>query len=196
MNKDEFWELINDVRETCTNDIRKMAPELEERLNAYSVEDVQKFCGIYNTYHNALDKPGIVSVAHQMAHEMLTDDGFIDFRNWLIAQGKEVYMRTMQNPEILVKKAGAAIDGWYEFEEFGYVGLRVIENKTGDYRKAHVKLPKIEELEILSEIKVEEFVNRNMSIDEIRRLFPKFAEKFITESDCSKYDLEDINMGM
>lgn len=196
MNKNKFWELIDNIKEICKDDIRKMALELEERLNTYSVEEVQKFCGIYNTYHSALDKPGIVSIAYRMNHEMLTDDGFIDFRNWLIAQGKEVYMRTMQNPEILAEKAGETIDGWYEFEEFGYAGTKVIEHKTGDYRKAHVKLPEEEQAEILSEIRLGEFVNKIIDIDEMQMLFPKFTTKFIPKNECSKYDLEDINMEM
>ncbi|EKC76209.1 hypothetical protein LEA_04821 [human gut metagenome] len=30
-----------------------------------------------------------------------SDDGFIDFRAWLIAQGKEVYMNALRDPDTL-----------------------------------------------------------------------------------------------
>lgn len=31
-----------------------------------------------------------------------TDDGFMDFRTWLVAQGKEVYMAALKDPDSLV----------------------------------------------------------------------------------------------
>lgn len=188
MNKDKFWKLIDEVKTACKDDISNMAPELENRLNDYSVKDVKKFCAIYNTYHQVLNKPGIETVAYLMNHEMLTDDGFTDFRNWLIAQGKDIYMQTLQNPEILAEKAGEAIDGWYEFELFGYAGMTVIEKKTGDYLKAHVRLSDAEENKLLSEIKFGEYINKDMSIEEMKELFPNFTKRFMKENE--EYDLE------
>lgn len=187
MNKDKFWKLIDEVREVCQHDITQMAPELEKRLDEYSVNNVQKFCSIYDAYHRALNRQGIESIAYLMNHEMLTDDGFTDFRNWLIAQGKDVYMQTMANPEVLAEKAGESIDGWYEFETFGYVGMTVIERKTGDYQKSHKKLSDSEEDKLLSEIKFGDYINKDLGIEEMKELFPKFTERFIRENE--EYDL-------
>ena len=188
MNKDKFWNLIDEVREACKDNISDLAPELEKRLNDYSVKQVQKFCAIYDTYHQALKQPGIESIAYLMNHEMLTDDGFTDFRNWLIAQGKDIYMRTLNNPEILAEHSGQSIDGWYEFELFGYAGMTVIENKTGDYRKAHVRLSDAENNKLMSEIKFGEYIDKDMSIEEMKELFPNFTERFMKENE--EYDLE------
>lgn len=188
MNKEKFWELIDESREACKDNMKDMAKYLEERLSSLSLDEDKTFCGIYDTYHRAANKPGIISVAHLMNHEMLTDDGFTDFRNWLIAQGKEIYLGTMNNPEILAEGAGEPIDGWYEFELLGYVGTRVVEQKTGDYRQSIVQLPEEELKDILGEIKYGEYAEKDLSIDELRKAFPKFTERFIAENE--EYDLE------
>lgn len=188
MNKDKFWKLIDEVRCECGDDILNMASVLEKRLEKYSANNVQKFCSIYDTYRQALNKQGIESIAYLMNHEMLTDDGFTDFKNWLIAQGKEVYMQTLENPEILADHNGQAIDGWYEFELFGYVGMSVIEKKTGDYRKASKRLSDSEEEKLMSEIKYGDYINKDMSIEEMKELFPRFSERFMRENE--EYDLK------
>ena len=123
-----------------------------------------------------------------MNHEMLTDDGFTDFRNWLIAQGKEIYIETMKNPEILAEKAGEPIEGWYEFELLGYVGMRVVEQKTGDYKQSVVQLPEEELKSILDEIEYGEYADKDLSVEELKEAFPKFTERFIAENE--EYDLE------
>lgn len=165
-----------------------MAKHLEERLSSLSLEEAKSFCGIYDTYHKAANKEGIISIAHLMNHEILTDDGFTDFRNWLIAQGKEIYIETMKNPEILAEKAGEPIDGWYEFELLGYVGMRVVEQMTGDFKQSLVNLSDEELNGILCEIEYGEYADKNLSIEELKEAFPKFTERFIAENE--EYDLE------
>ena len=188
MNKEKFWELIDESREACKDNMKDMAKYLEERLSSLSLDEDKTFCGIYDTYHRAANKPGIISVAHLMNHEMLTDDGFTDFRNWLIAQGKEIYLETMRNPEILAEKAGEPIEGWYEFELLGYAGMRIVEQKTGDYRQSIVHLPEDELKGILDEIEYGEYIDKDLSIEELKEAFPKFTERFIAENE--EYDLE------
>ena len=188
MNKEMFWQLIDESKEACKDNIKGMAKYLEERLASLSPDEAKLFCGIYDTYHKAANKEGIISIAHLMNHEMLTDDGFTDFRNWLIAQGKEIYIETMKNPEILAEKAGEPIEGWYEFELLGYVGMRVVEQKTGDYKQSVVQLPEDELKSILDEIEYGEYADKDLSIEELKEAFPKFTERFIAENE--EYDLE------
>jgi len=181
MNKEIFWQLINEAREICKNNIEGMTEELENKLYKMPLDEVKQFSAIFDTYHKAAYGDGLASIANLMNHEMLTDDGFIDFRNWLIAQGKDVYMQSMKNPEILAEKADQHIQGWYEFETFGYVGNRVIEAMTGDIKQIFVNLSDTVQnsLEIISEIEFGDFFNKEMSIEEIKERFPRIAETFI-----------------
>ena len=187
MNKEMFWQLIDESREACKENIKDMAKYLEGRLSSLSLDDAKSFCGIFDTYHKAAGLDGIASVGNLMNHEMLTDDGFIDFRNWLIAQGKEIYLETMKNPEILADKAGEPIEGWYEFETLGYVGTRVVEKMTGDFKQSFVQLTEEESRDILDEIVYGEFTDKKMSVEELKTEFPKFAERFIKENE--EYDI-------
>ena len=187
MNKQMFWQLIDESRDACKDNIKDMAKYLEGRLSSLSLDDAKSFCGIFDTYHRAARLDGIASIGNLMNHEMLTDDGFTDFRNWLIAQGKDIYLETMKNPEILAEKAGEPIEGWYEFETLGYVGTRVVEKMTGDFKQSFVNLTEEESRDILDEIVYGEYTDKKMSVDELKAEFPKFAERFIKENE--EYDI-------
>ena len=57
-----------------------------------------------------------------------SDDGFIDFRAWLIAQGREVYFAALADPDSL---ADVVPYGDCCFEQLSYVGDYVYEQLTG-----------------------------------------------------------------
>jgi len=183
MDKQKFWQIIEETKAECKGNIEGMADALEEKLKTYSLEEVQKFCGIFDTYHKAADQEGVISVGNHMNHDMLTDDGFIDFRNWLIAQGKEVYMEALKNPEILADESIESVSGWYEYETFGYVGMHVVEHMTGDFKKSFVSLEPEEKQDILSEIEYGEYTKSIMTAEEFESKFPKFTERFQRENE-------------
>ena len=85
MNKDRFWEIIEKVRNQCKDDAEKMVDALQEELEKHPIKDVQRFSSIFNTYHHIAYKEGLFSIGSMMNHYMMTDDGFIDFRYWLIS---------------------------------------------------------------------------------------------------------------
>lgn len=60
-----------------------------------------------------------------------SDDGFTDFRSWLISRGRDVYEAALRDPESLVEVAAADGVEATSFEEFQYVARRVYEEKTG-----------------------------------------------------------------
>ena len=179
IDKDTFWQMIDESREMCGKFSEKMAGILQKKLESCTVDNVKKFCGIYDIYHKAADKDGIADVANIMNNGMLTDDGFIDFRAWLIAQGKDTYIKALKSPEILAEKSENSLDGWYEFETFGYAGMKAIEKLTGDFKQSLFELPENEKNDILNEIEYGEYTNGKMTPDEIAEEFPKFAGKYI-----------------
>jgi len=58
-----------------------------------------------------------------------SDDGFIDFRAWLIAQGRDVYLSALADPDSL---AGVIPYGDCCFETLSYVGDYAYEQLTGE----------------------------------------------------------------
>ena len=56
-----------------------------------------------------------------------SDDGFMDFRAWLVGQGKEVYLSALKDPDTL---ADFDLQGECLCESMGYVASRAYEEKT------------------------------------------------------------------
>ena len=95
------------------------------------------------------------------------DDGFMDFRAWLIGQGKTVFEKALANPESLVDIVEAGQET--KSEALLYVAMEAYENKTGkDVDAMPIRKKPLPEL--IGEL----------SQDEGSKLarFPKATEKF------------------
>jgi len=60
-----------------------------------------------------------------------SDDGFEDFRNWIISRGKDTYYKAKQNPDSLINATDDNAE-MYFFESFWYVALEAFEQRTGE----------------------------------------------------------------
>ena len=90
-------------------------------------EQALNFDYIAHAYRAAAYKHGLWSAASILC-DGCTDDGFIDFRGWLIAQGRDVYMAALKDPDSL---ADVPTDGDCCCETFCYVGSYAYEELTG-----------------------------------------------------------------
>jgi Protein of unknown function (DUF4240) len=61
-----------------------------------------------------------------------SDDGFMDFRYWLISMGRAVYEAALSDPDSLVDVAGAPGFEVASFEELGSLAIQVYEEVTGN----------------------------------------------------------------
>jgi hypothetical protein len=65
------------------------------------------------------------------------DDGFMDFRSWLISRGRQIYMAAISNPDSLAlladPKYAHPLEGPDRFfgEKFGMLAHRVYESRVG-----------------------------------------------------------------
>lgn len=119
MNKDTFWEIIDNVNAAVDrNNQEAVLHATEKQLMKYSANDIAEWHQIKQVYADIACRNDLwAACAATESH--CTDDGFIDFRSWLISQGKEIYMTTLHNPDSLAEldiPAGAA-----DFELYGYV---------------------------------------------------------------------------
>ena len=128
MNKDTFWEFIEGAKEQCGRDMAFMARWLEGRLLGMQPEQVLKFYAALSGYKEAANKYGLWTAAVLIKEDGCSDDRFIDFRTWLIAQGKEIYMAALENPDSL---AGVERYGNCEFASLNYVGYDAYKESTG-----------------------------------------------------------------
>ena len=97
IDKDTFWMLIAQAKEHPGGP----SEWLMERLVDLGPEQAKKFDDIACAYASLAYQYGLWTAASVMERGGCTDDGFIDFRGWLIAQGREVYMAALRDPDSL-----------------------------------------------------------------------------------------------
>ena len=101
MNKEEFWQTIESVnRAVPAGDHEMVVKRMCEELSHHSPQDILDWHLILREYENAAYRNDLWAACIALgAHA--SDDGFIDFRTWLISQGKNTYMDAMRDPDTL-----------------------------------------------------------------------------------------------
>lgn len=128
INKESFWDLIHEAKNACGQDMDAMLAYLKDRLVSMGPTQAQNFHDIIHVYEDLADKFGLWDAAGIMKEYGCSDDGFIDFRAWLIAQGREVYFAALADPDSL---ADVVLYGDCRFEQLSYVGEYAYEQLTG-----------------------------------------------------------------
>ena len=197
---DQFWSIIDTAREE-SGDWKKMCFSLQNALSELNPPDIVRWQLVYDQYFSFADHEKIASAATYI-NNGISDDGFMDFRSWLIAQGKEVYMNTLAEPDSLaniepIKTFFAEVNNSdYEpsngykhrpqFEQFAYaaaIAYEQLESTDVDFYVAvHEKpLPETIVNVLTSEIKyakdIDAVHDRDKSwlqtLDNLGKMFPK-----------------------
>ena len=87
MSKDAFWALIQEAKTACGQDLNAMEDYLREQLVSMGPAAAKNFHDILQTYEDLADQYGLWDAVSVIKEYGCSDDGFIDFRAWLIAQG-------------------------------------------------------------------------------------------------------------
>lgn len=124
VNKDIFWTLIAQAKEHTSGP----SEWLMEQLVDMGPEQAKKFDDIACAYTSLAYQYGLWTAASVMERGGCTDDGFTDFRGWLIAQGREVYMAALKDPDSL---ADAPDYQDQRFDCLSHMGERAFEELTG-----------------------------------------------------------------
>ncbi len=128
MNQDTFWALIQEAKTACGQDMDAMEAYLYNQLVSMGPAAAEGFHDLLQAYEDLADQYGLWDAASIIKEHGCSDDGFIDFRAWLIAQGKEVYMNALREPDTL---ADVEPYGDCCFECLSYVGDYAYEQLTG-----------------------------------------------------------------
>jgi hypothetical protein len=131
MDQRDFWRLIDEAREASDGDDALLAKDLEESLVALPPEEILRFAQLYDELRfRAYTRP--LWDAASLINRFCSDDGFEDFRAWLISRGEQVYLRALEDPDSL---APFAAGGSLQFEAFLYAPGKAY------FRRAGVELP-------------------------------------------------------
>lgn len=199
INKDTFWELIAQAKAQCGQDMGAMADHLRDQLVAMGPQQAQRFHDILHIYEDLAKKYGLWDAASIMKEYGCSDDGFIDFRAWLIAQGKDVYLDALRDPDSL---ADVEPYGDCSFECMSYVGDSAYEQLTGESAYDHMDYAAYEKLteELGADIAYREDIQYPRNPRDLPSAYPKLcakyggAERFNVDAKVWNSDLYEIRM--
>lgn len=97
MTLDEFWEHI---RKSKRKDPDAHVDRLVKRLVKLPPEEIIDFDYWWNLLHAEAYNWDLWGAAY-LLNGGCSDDGFIDFRSWLILQGRDVFQTALTNPDTL-----------------------------------------------------------------------------------------------
>ena len=129
MDTSTFWEIIEASSAGTDGDLDEQCEQLRELLSERPVEEIVKFQRIFDELHNRAYTWDLWGAAYVIGGGC-SDDGFIDFRGWLIAKGQQAYESALADPNSLVDVVQPA-DEDCQFEPFQYVAGEVWCEKTG-----------------------------------------------------------------
>ena len=165
MDEDRFWKIIKSSRDKANGDYAQQQDELTIELRKLTPDDIILFANRF--YHlrgqaNTWELWGAI----YLIHGGCSDDSFLDFRGWMIAQGKDFYYQVIRNPESLVEVETSDIED-VDWEGFGYIPAAVFEELTGQ----ELPLDYQENFETTGEEWREDS-------DDLKKRFPKLYAKY------------------
>jgi hypothetical protein len=116
MNKDIFWQMIDDARNSGDH-WKEMLVPLQDALAELQPTEIVHWKIIMGEYVYLADKWKLTN-AIQYINNGISDDGFHYFSAWLVAQGKETYLQALADPDSLAdnKYVQAYIEEMNTFE--------------------------------------------------------------------------------
>ena len=191
MNQETFWNLIAQAKEKCGEDLEASADWIREQLLFIGAEQALSFHNIVHAYRDHAMQFGVWSGANVLSGG-LSDDSFMDFCAWLIAQGKETYAAVLADPDAL---ADVKPYGDCRFESLAYIGDRACEELTG--RSAYDQFDKAGYRKLMAEVAAEvplgEGINYPYSTEEAVEYLPKLCAKYdVNATGTWNYDCVDV----
>ena len=120
MNTDEFWNLIDlATKNAAAKTHRDMAKALTLALLPLPEQDIIQWDALLHAYRDLADTSKMYAAA-VVINGGSSDDCFMDFRVWVIMQGRAAYEAALADPDSLAK-----LDipfNWAEWELCGYAG--------------------------------------------------------------------------
>lgn len=197
MNKDIFWGLIQEAKERFGQDMDAAEVWLTDELVKRGPEAAQGFHDIIHAYSDLAYQYGLWDAASIINECGCSDDGFLDFRSWLIAQGREVYLAALKDPDSL---AEVVPYGECRFECLAYVGDYACERLTGRSAYGNTDQAAFQALkdELGREVSYKDGIQYPREPKDLPAFLPRLCaryggpERFNVQASTWNYDLHEI----
>lgn len=164
MGDDQFWNIIHLSYKKANGDFKAQQHALKNELRRLAPQDILLFDNTFRKLRGDAynwDLWGAIYIIHGGCG----DDSFLDFREWVLAQGREFYYKTIADPETLAQLSKEQIE--VAWEGMGYIPTAVFEEITGtDMPNGYIEN---------QEITGAEWDDDN---DDLKKRFPLLWEKY------------------
>jgi hypothetical protein len=131
-----FWAIVDESRNTfdprrTDGNMEAQVDRFQELLAELTPAELMEFQREFETHMHRAYRWDLWGAAY-VIEGGCSDDGFTDFRSWLISLGREAYESALRDPESLLDVAHAAGIEVASFEEFQYVPMQVYEAATDE----------------------------------------------------------------
>lgn len=176
MDKQEFWKIIDKARQESNGEQETQYKILVETLSAYEPEMIIQFEIIFEQLIRDADDYKVMA-AQKIIEGGVTDDTYLYFRCWLIAQGEQVFLGALENPETLVDIASG--DFSTDFEELLYVSTAAYQKRTG-VKQEDENFPrgKAYALGLNYDFGAPPTKGKDWNVEELPKMYPKLWAKF------------------
>lgn len=184
MDKNTFWHIIDSVNSEVNGfDLEGVLRVTQEKLQKYSPQEIAVWANFLRHYRDIADTSGVFA-ASCVLNDYMSDDGFLDFRAWLISRGKEVYLAALKDPDSL---AGLEIPKSTRFESYGYVAYDAYREICTDDVYAEMDLnplTKSQKNDVHSEIK---YYPHEVDALHVRNHLPNLCAKHLEPQAAFKF---------
>jgi len=175
MTEEQFWELIEKSGQGAL-DCESQAHQLKQILCDLTPSQIIEFDRIFLQKRIEAYRWDLWGVAH-LIFSYCSDDGFEDFRCWLVGQGQQAFESVLQDPEVildlleskgLLNQIRACPDAYISCESLPCASDKAYETLSG------AELPEID-LEELAAILPREPYGQRWDLEDLPTLFPRVA---------------------
>ena len=167
MDAERFWLLIESARHDAPVDDEAFLSRLYAALAELEPEEVLEFRDALATTLERANSFLLRGAAFVINAER-SEDGFEQFRGWLVGRGREVFESALEDPESLAELVPESPQFAALMEELLYLPVYVYEEQTGK----EIELPESWQTGLVSEP-----AGEPLDEAELETLFPKLWER-------------------
>ena len=130
MDNDQFWQIIETAKRKHPEDGELRVEAIRDHLSRLAPHEIIAFDSILDEYLDRAYSWDLWGAIYLM-NGGCSDDGFTDFRGWLISRGREVYERAMADPDSLADVFDPSQDD-YELQDMLSVAVNAYAVSTGE----------------------------------------------------------------
>ena len=185
MNINQFWEIIEAAKEKAQGDLDAQVAQMTAALDQLDAEEILAWQQMFNEYQRLSYKSKLWAAAY-IINGGCSDDGFDYFRGWLTAQGRNVFLAALRDPDSLADLVEVE-EGEAEFEDMLGAASSVYLKKLNlgrDYARFHKDLKghplsDSDKTTMLAEIRYQADIDEDWHDDEeLKKQLPRLCETY------------------